>query len=152
MMHDPSPQSQQLLAPCIIETGTIVNKQDMRRVLSDLSRVRYTYSQDGFSTCEGEGCVLDVFADPRQSTLIANQAIYINVCSFDYLELSRTEEQETCFDLIQEDRHLSLIPLSTPVQDQLAHHLNLATLETLVAEVLAARLDAHFDDEEHFLF
>jgi hypothetical protein len=139
-------------APCIVDVGTVVNKQDMQQLLADLSRVRYIYTQDGALTSEGEGYILDVFADPQRSTLIANHAIYINVQSFDYLELGQSADQETWFDLIQDDRQLRLIPLSNPLQEQSSHRLNVAALEAVVAEVLSANWDVQIDDEEHFSF
>ncbi|MGA7932468.1 MAG: hypothetical protein WCA35_02710 [Kovacikia sp.] len=151
MSHDP-PRSQRIPAPCIVDTGTIVNKQDMHRVLADLTRVRYIHRQDGVLTSEGEGYVLEVFADPQRSTLIANHTLYINVQSFDYLELGQSVEQEPWFDLIQDDRQLRLIPLSNPLQEQTTHRLNVAALEAVVAEVLSANWDVQIDDEEHFSF
>ena len=61
-----------LPAPCLVDTGVVVAKADMARLLSDLGRVRYRYEQDGQVTSDGEGFVLEVFNDPQQSTLVAN--------------------------------------------------------------------------------
>ncbi len=152
MSHDPLPRSKRIPAPCIVDAGTIVNKQDMQRVLADLNRVRYIHTQDGELTREGEGQVLEVFSDPQGATLIANHALYINVCSFDYLELGQSTNQEVCFDLIEDSRQLRLIPLSNPLQEQNTHRLNVAALEAVVAEVLSANWDVQIDDEEHFSF
>jgi hypothetical protein len=152
MSHDPISRSKRMPAPCIVDTGTVINKQDMQRVLADLSRVRYQHRQDGILINEGEGYVLEVFADPQRSTLIANHGVYINVSSFDYLELSQSEDLEPVFDLIQDDRQLRLIPLSNPLQEQNTHRLNVAALEAVVAEVLSANWDVQIDDEEHFSF
>ena len=113
MSHDQFSRSEPLPAPCIIDAGTVVNKQDMQRLLADLSRVRYIHRQDGVLTGEGEGHVLEVFSHPQRSTLIANHALYLNVHSFDYLELGKSPEQEPWFDLIQEGRQLRLIPFLT---------------------------------------
>ncbi|WP_421657198.1 hypothetical protein [Leptothermofonsia sp. ETS-13] len=152
MSHDPIPRSKRMPAPCIVDVGTVVNKQDMQRVLAALSRVHYLHTQDGILTNEGEGYVLEVFADPQRSTLIANHALYINVYSFDFLELGQSEDEEPWFDLIQDDRQLRLIPLSNPLQEQTTHRLNVAALEAVVAEVLSASWDVQIDDEEHFSF
>lgn len=152
MSADQPIRSKRLPAPCIIDTGTLVNKQDIQTLLTDLSRVRYVHTQDGNLISEGEGCVLEVFADPKRSTLIANHALYINVCSFDYLELGQSSEQEPWFDLVQDGRQLRLIPLSNPLQDHHDRSLNAAALEAMVAEVLSASWDVQIDDEEHFLF
>ncbi len=152
MSHDQLPRGKQIPAPCIIDTGTVVSKQDIQRVLADLSCVRYIHTQDGIVTSEGEGYVVEVFADPQRSTLIANHALYINVQSFDYLELGQSSENEPLFDLIQDDRQLRLIPQSNPLQEQHTHRLNVAALEAVVAEVLSANWDVQIDDEEHFSF
>lgn len=146
MSHDQSPP--QLPAPCIIDNGIVINKQDMRRLLSDLGRVRYIHSLDGQVQSEGEGCVLEVFADPQRSTLIANQAIYLNLDSFDYLQLHQSPKQEAYFDLIQDHRLLRLIPVSNPLQEQTTQGLNAAALEAMVTQVLSAKWDVQLDDDE----
>lgn len=137
----------QLPAPCIIDTGIIINKQDMLRLLNDLSRVRYIHTLDGKLQTEGEGCVMEVFSDPQRSTLVANQALYLNVQSFDFLQLSQSPAKEAYFDLTQDNRQLRLIPLSNPLQEQSAEHLNADALEAMVTQVLSARWDVQIDDE-----
>lgn len=144
MSHHQSP----LPAPCIIDTGTIINKQDMGRLLTDLGRVRYIHTLDGKLQNEGEGCVLEVFADPHRSTLIANQAIYLNVQSFDYLQLGQSADKQAHFDLVQDNRQLRLIPRSTPLQEQSAHQFNADALEAMVTQVLSAKWDVQIDDDQ----
>lgn len=150
MSHDQISGNTRLPAPCIVDTGIIVNKQDMQRLLTDLGRVRYIHMQDGKSLSEDEGYVLEVFADLQRSTLVANHTLYLNVYSFDYLELKRSAEQETYFDLIQDNRQLRLIPLTNPLQEQSTRTLNAAALEAVVAEVLSASWDVRIDDEDNF--
>ena len=158
MSYDKLPGNTHLPAPCIVDTGTVVNKQDMQRLLCDLSRVRYRYTQDNDVLTEDEGYLLEVFSDPQRSTLVANHTLYINVHSFDCLKLVRvpkepsstTPEQQACFDLIQDNRQLRLIPLTNPLQEQTSRHLNAAALEAVVAEVLSASWDVRIDDEENF--
>lgn len=133
-------------APCIIDTGIVVNKRDMLRLLADLGKVRYTHTQDGKLQSQGEGYVLEVFADPMRSTLVANRALYLNVCSFDCLELKQSDQQEAYFDLIQEGRQLRLIPLSDPVRERDSGQLNASSLDDLLTQVLCAKLDAEIDD------
>ena len=139
-----------LPAPCLVDAGVVVNKVDMHRLLNDLGRVRYIHEQDGQVVKEGEGYVLEVFADPQQSTLVANHTLYLNVHSFDYLELSSSSEQETYFDLVQDNRRLRLIPLSNPLQEQTTRSLNAAALEAMVAEALSASWDVCLDDDSNF--
>lgn len=105
-----------LPAPCIIDQGTLVHKEDIRRILSDLGQVHYIHLQDDCVIQEGDGYVLEVFADSIQATLVANHALYLNVHSFDYLELGRPQDQTCYFDLVQDNRRLRLIPLSNPLQ------------------------------------
>lgn len=86
--------------------------------------------------------------DPQRSTLVANHTLYLNVCSFDYLELHQMNAQESYFDLVQDQRRLRLIPLSNPLIESGSRSLNAAALEAMMAEVLSASLDAQMDDED----
>ncbi|MGK7874965.1 MAG: hypothetical protein AB4426_17190 [Xenococcaceae cyanobacterium] len=148
MSHNKTPH--QIPAPCIIHSGTIVNKEDIRRLLNDLDCVRYIHTLDGNVQNEGEGWVLEVFADPHQATLIANHNLYINIESFDYLQLYQSPEQETYFDLIQDNRQLRLIPLSNSLQDhqEATGNLDVAVLEAMVTQVLSAKWDVQLDDDD----
>lgn len=141
------PSNTMMPAPCIVETGILVQKQDIRRILADLGRVRYVHIQDGKCHCQGEGYILDVFAEREQSTIIANHALYLNVYSFDYLEIKVSPTKETFFDLIQENRQLRLIPLSNPLQERENNHLSASAISAVLTEVLSAKLDAEMDDE-----
>jgi hypothetical protein len=124
-----------------------VNKLDIRRLLADLGRVHYIYTHEEKLLSEGEGDVMEVFANPQRSTLIANHALYLNVCSFDYLELKQSAEQETCLDLMQEGMCLRLIPRSTPLQERRERSLNVSAIEAMMEQVLSARWDAEIDDD-----
>lgn len=135
-------------APCIIDTGIVVNKRDIQRLLFDLGRVRYLHMQDGKIDSQGEGYVREVFASPNRSTLIANRAIYLNVDSFDYLELKNSKEEGAYFDLIQDGRQLRLIPLSNPFQEQLSRNLNAAALDAVVDQVLSGSWDYQLDEDD----
>ena len=146
MSHDEL--NNRVAAPCIIDTGIVVNKRDIQRLLFDLGRVRYLHMQDGKIYSEGEGYVLEVFANRNRSTLIANRALYLNVYSFDYLELKKSNEEGTYFDLIQEGRQLRLIPLSNPVQEQVARNLNAAALDAVVDQVLSGSWDFQLDEDD----
>ena len=134
-------------APCIINTGIIVNKLDMRRLLEDLGRVHYIHTQNGKVVSEGQGDVMEVFANPQRSTLVANQALYLNVCSFDCLELKQSQEKQTYLDLVQEGFCLRLIPLSTPQQERRERSINVTAIEAMMEQVLSARWDAELDDD-----
>ncbi|WP_026100258.1 hypothetical protein [Fortiea contorta] len=134
-------------APCIVNTGIIVNKLDMRRLLADLGRVHYIYTQESQLLSEGDGDVMEVFANPQRSTVVANHTLYLNLYSFDYLELKQSPQQETHFDLVQEGFCLRLIPLSTPLQERRDRNLNVNAIEAMMEQVLSARWDAEMDDE-----
>jgi hypothetical protein len=130
-----------------VNTGIIVNKLDIKRLLADLGRVHYIYTQEDKLLCEGEGDVMEVFANPHRSTLVANHALYLNVDSFDYLELKQSPQQETYLDLMQEGMCLRLIPLSTPLQERRERNLNASAIEAMMEQVLSARWDAEIDDD-----
>lgn len=139
----------QLPAPCIVDRGILINKEDMQRILDDLGYVRYSHLLDDELQSEGEGYVVEVFADPQQATLVANHAIYINVCSFDYLKLDLSDESEAYFDLVQDRRQLRLIPMTNLLKEQqLSGDLDAAALEAMVAHVLSTKCDVQLDDEE----
>ena len=133
-------------APCIVNTGIVVNKLDIRRLLNDLGRVHYIYTQDHKLLSEGDGDVIEVFANSRRATLVTNNSLYLNVDSFDYLELKQSPQPETYFDLIQEQMCLRLIPLSTPLQERRNRQFNFTVIEAMMDEVLTARWDAEIDD------
>lgn len=135
-------------APCIIDTGIVVNKVDMRRLLLDLGKVHYIHTQDMQVQSEGEGYVMEVFADQNRSTIVANHALYLNVYSFDYLELKVSPELEAYFDLVQDGRQLRLIPLTNPLQDQVARGFNAAALDAVVDQVLSYNWDVQLDDDD----
>ncbi|AFY44311.1 hypothetical protein [Nostoc sp. PCC 7107] len=134
-------------APCIVDTGVIVNKLDMRRLLSDLGRVHYIYTHGDKVVSEGEGDVIEVFANPQRSTLVANSALYLNVYSFDYIELKQSSPQKTCFDLMQEGMCLRLVPLTTPIQERREKTFNVSAIEAMMEQVLSAKWDAEIDDD-----
>jgi hypothetical protein len=134
-------------APCIVNTGVIVNKLDMRRLLADLGRVHYIYTHEDKVVSEGDGDVIEVFANPQRSTLVANSALYLNVYSFDYIELKQLSQQETCFDLIQEGMCLRLIPRTTPLQERREKTYNVSAIEAMMEQVLSAKWDAEIDDD-----
>jgi hypothetical protein len=148
MSQDSQSGRTRIPAPCFVESGTIVDKRDMQRLLADLSRVRYSHIQEGQVIREGEGCILEVFADHSGATLVANHTLYLNVNSFDYLEMNCLPDGQSYFDLIQDDRQLRLMPLSNPLQARPVRPINSAALEAVVADVLSASWDAQIDDDE----
>ena len=140
--------SHSLPAPCIIDSGIIINKDDIRRLLNDLGQVHYIHQIDGKVHSEGEGWIVEVFTDPQQATLVANRALYLNVQSFDYLQLHQSPEGKTYLDLIQDNRQLRLIPVFNSLQiPDVTEDLDVATLEAMVTQVLAAKWDVQLDDE-----
>ncbi len=140
--------SSDLPAPCIVDNGIVVHKSDMLRLLRGLRRVRYIHRQDTEITSTGKGCVMEAFADPAQATLVANRSLYLNVHSFDYLEIVTTAE-ETSFVLVQDNRCLALTPIASAVEEDASHRLDVAALEAIVTEALSASWDASLDDERN---
>jgi hypothetical protein len=144
-------ESSSRVTPCIIDRGIVCQVQDIHRLLSDLTWVHYSELQDGELVTEGEGCIKQIFADAHGSTMIANRSLYINIQSFDYLEFN-TVDQESQFDLVQDNRRLRIVPLTNPMHHGGATALDTATLEVMMAEVLSANLDAQLDDDSSGLF
>lgn len=136
-------------APCLVDAGTVVNKKDMVRLLQHLGRVRYVHCQEEQVLREGEGYVVEVFSDPQQATLIANNSLYLNVTSFDCLEMGQLNDNQPYFDLMQDNRCLRILPLSNPLTEGNSCHINDATLEAMLAEALTARWDACLDDDSN---
>ena len=139
----------QLPAPCIVDNGIVVNKADMLRLLKGLRHVRYIHRQDNDITSTGEGCVMEAFADPTQATLVANYSLYLNVHSFDYIEIVRGD-QDTSFALVQDNRCLCLTPIAKEKEQPPHSEIDAATLEAIVTEALSASWDASLDDERNF--
>jgi hypothetical protein len=148
MSHHQS--TRKLPAPCIVDRGIVVDKRDIQKLLSGLGCVHYVHSQDGKVASRGEGVVVEVFADAQQATLIANHALYLNVCSFDYLELKQTPHGDAQFVLVQDRRHLQLQPMADPLSEVSQGRLDEEALEAVFDRVLLANWDAHHDDEERF--
>ncbi len=141
--------TQSLPAPCIVDEGIVINQDDIKRLLADLCHVHYIHTVDGQVNSKGQGLIQEIFCDSHQSTLVANRKIYLNIQSFDYLQLSRSTDNLTCFDLIQDNRQLRLIPVSRIAQAQsISKNIDAETIEAMVTEVLSARLDVQFDDDE----
>jgi hypothetical protein len=138
----------QLPAPCIIESGILVNKEDIKRLINDLTQVQYIHTFDGVIQNQGQGWILEVFNDQNQATVVINNSLYINLQSFDYLQLTQVSPQESHFDLVQDNRKLTLIPLVTPCQEQqTSKSLGFDNLEEMLGEVLSAKWDVQLDDD-----
>lgn len=143
------PSTTPLPAPCLVDTGTVINKKDMARILQHLGRVQYVHFQEETVLQEGEGYVVEVFSDPQQATIVANSSLYLNVTSFDYMEMGQSDNKQPCFDLIQDNRRLRILPLSNPLTERNSCGINDATLEAMLVETLTARWDACLDDESN---
>jgi hypothetical protein len=104
--------------PCIVDEGIVANRRDMVRILRDLGHVRYQDMLDGRLRTEGEGFVTSVFSNQNGATIFVNKRLYINVNSFDYLRLGKTEDDGAAIDLVDEARTVRLLPLSDPLLDR----------------------------------
>ena len=135
-------------APCIVDEGILINRDDIERLLTGLCHVNYVHTIGGEVSHEGQGLIQEIFSDIHQSTLIVNEKLYINIQSFDYLQLSKSTNNEACFDLIQDNRQLRLMPIAKENQHYAtAKNIDAETIEAMVTEVLSARLDVQLDDE-----
>ncbi len=97
-------------APCIVDRGIILHPRDMACLLEDLGQVHYRFRDDSVTLAEGDGYIFEVFADPQRATVVANHALFLNLSSFDWLELVPSQPL-TRLDLVQEGRRLELSPM-----------------------------------------
>lgn len=145
--------SHHLPAPCIISSGIVVNKSDMKRLLQDLAWVHYSHFLDGEEKSRGEGWIVEVFDDEQQATLVVNQSLYLNLHSFDYLHLKEGDDGKTYFELVQDNRVLRLDVAENPHGNALNTKIvSDGALEEMVTQVLSARWDVQMDDDENFNF
>ncbi|HEY9722959.1 MAG TPA: hypothetical protein V6D47_13185 [Oscillatoriaceae cyanobacterium] len=133
--------------PCIVDEGIVSNRRDMVRILRDLGHVRYTDIFEDRVRTSGEGYVMRVFAKDQGATIVVNKRLNINVNGFDYLRLSRMEDDSAAIDLIDDRRTVRLVPLSDPITDRQA-----MACEALAQVAESRYLDAHlaevFMDED----
>ncbi len=99
---------------CLVEQGIIYSKRDMIRILRDLDRVLYLDLIDNASVANGEGYVVEVYANSFDSTLVFNNRLHINVNSFDFLKI--TTQPEKLVELISGHRVIKLRPLTNILQ------------------------------------
>lgn len=95
---------------CLVEQGIIYSKRDMIRILRDLDRVLYVDLIDNASVANGEGYVVEVYANSYDSTLVFNHRLHINVNSFDFLKI--ISQPEKLVELISGHRIIKLKPLT----------------------------------------
>ena len=132
------------LAPCLIETGTLVDFRDMLRALETLEGVHYTYTVDTDIIAEGDAALVKLMADSESATLIVNGCLFLNVGSFGYLDFGRTEAGEWRFVLYGDGTTLELIAVAESDDE------DAPTRPHLLSEELAPDFDAliSLDDEE----
>ena len=99
---------------CLVEQGIIYSKRDMIRILRDLDRVLYIDLIDNASVANGEGYVVEVYANSFDSTLVFNNRLHINVNSFDFLKI--TTQPDRLVELISGHRVIKLRPLTNILQ------------------------------------
>ena len=99
---------------CLVEQGIIYSKRDMIRILRDLDRVLYVDLIDNASVANGEGYVVEVYANSFDSTLVFNNRLHINVNSFDFLKI--TTQPDRLVELISGHRVIKLKPLTNILQ------------------------------------
>lgn len=103
------------LAPCIVNEGTIINKRDMMRALRIYENVAFEDYVDGELMASSEGVMVDVFQCDECSSLFLKGAIFINVMSFNYLQLEVVEEK-TNAKLVNKFRTIKISPIGAPAK------------------------------------
>ena len=136
-------------APCVVETGLLVDKRDMHRLLRDLGAVHYAFFQDGGMVSQGEGAVVEVYCEGQSATMVTHGSLYLNVMSFDALQLGKSSEG-SFFDLLMDDRILRLIPMTETMGHRQGLGLDRAALDAVVADVLSGGWENGLEDDDDF--
>lgn len=105
--------------PCLVEYGIIYSKRDMIRILRDLDRVEYVDLIDNLTVAEGEGFVIEVYANTFDSTLVFNNRLHINVNGFELLKIKTTPEKTV--ELVSGHRTIKLKPLTNLLKQNQSH-------------------------------
>ena len=93
---------------CLVDYGIVYSKRDMIRILRDLDHVEYADLIDNLSVANGEGYIVEVYANSYDSTIVFNHKLHINVNSFDFLKI-KTEPNKVV-ELISGHRVIKLKP------------------------------------------
>lgn len=78
---------------CLVNYGTVYSKRDMIRILRDLDRVEYSDFIDDTAVAQGEGYVVEVYANSYDSTIVFNHRLHINVNGFDFLKIATSPDK-----------------------------------------------------------
>lgn len=95
---------------CLVDYGIIYAKRDMIRILRDLDRVEYIDLIDNLSVAQGEGYVVEVYANGYDSTIVFNNRLHINVNGFEFLKIKTSPDKVV--ELISGHRIIKLKPLT----------------------------------------
>lgn len=95
---------------CLVNYGIVYSKRDMIRVLRDLDRVEYIDLIDGNTVAQGEGYVVEVYANSYDSTIVFNNRLHINVNGFDFLKMETSADRTV--ELISGHRIIKLKSLT----------------------------------------
>lgn len=95
---------------CLVNYGIIYSKRDMIRVLRDLDRVEYIDLIDNHPVAQGEGYVIEVYANGYDSTIVFNNRLHINVNGFDFLKMK--SDPDKMVELVSGHRIIRLKPLT----------------------------------------
>ena len=106
-MKNPSTENQ---ISCLVDFGMIYSKRDMIRLLRDLDRVEYVDLIDNLAVAQGEGYIVEVYANNHDSTIVFNHRLHINVNGFDFLKI-RSNPDKTV-ELVSGHRVIKLKPLT----------------------------------------
>jgi hypothetical protein len=100
------------LIACFVNDGIIYQKKDMFRILSDLLFIKYEQFDSNGLKKVGEGRVFRVYNNINNSSVLMNGRIYLNVNSFEYLQIHTDSSSNTSFfELFTPDFSLRIYPL-----------------------------------------
>lgn len=105
-MPEPRP-----LAPTFVDRGTVGNFRDMLRALETIETLDYRWSVDGELVSEGRATLVKLMADPDSATMVVNGCLFLNVCSFRYLDFEPAGEGRCLFRLYGDGTALQMLAL-----------------------------------------
>lgn len=129
---------------CLIEYGIVYSKRDMIRVLRDLDRVEYVDLIDNLTVAQGEGYVVEVYANSYDSTIVFNHKLHINVNGFDFLKIKSNPDKWV--ELISGHRIIKLKPLTNILlSNQAAIEEEIDEQRVMIASQLACDNEVDID-------
>lgn len=98
----------------IVNEGILYNKRDMVYLLRDLGYIVYFEVVRNRVVNKGHGYIMRVCANSEEPTLFLKGRVYINVNSFNYLQVKSGSKGRTIYELHSDVRVIKIVPEDRP--------------------------------------